>query len=84
MSIRKAFRVLAVVLVASFIPATALATPTTAGAPAPVAQQEQRVRLVRSKNIRLKAPKADKAGKTGKKARAGKVVRTKIVRRAAR
>lgn len=87
MSIRKAFRVLAVVLVASFVPATALATPTTAGAPTAVAQQAQGARLVRGKNIKIKAAKADKAGKMAKKTRArkaGKAARTKIVRRAAR
>lgn len=83
MSIRKAFRVLAVVLVAAFVPATALAAPTTAGAPAAAAQQEQGVRTVRGKAVNLKSVKAGKAGKAAK-AKPGKVVRTKLVRRPAR
>ncbi len=78
MSISKALRVLAVALVAAFIPATALAAPTTAGTQV-VAQQEG-ARIVRSKNVKLKAGKADKAGKA---TRVSKVKRSKIVRRAA-
>lgn len=77
MSIPKAFRILAVVLVAAFVPATAFATPTTAGAPA--AEPQQATRVVRGKNIKLKAAKVGKA----KGGRSGKVVRAKLARRAA-
>jgi hypothetical protein len=81
MSITKAFRVLAVVLVAAFVPATALAgTPTAA---APGAEPTQTARVARAgKTIKvLKANKAQKAGK----AKPGKANRgVKIVRRKAR
>jgi hypothetical protein len=80
MSITKAFRVLAVVLVAAFVPATALAE--TPRAAAPGAEQLQTARVAKGKNIKL--VKANKATKAGKANKAGKPGRVKIVRHKSR
>ena len=73
MSITKAFRVLAVVLVAAFVPATALAETPTAAAPGAHAMQQTRVAKAG------KGFKAHKLNKAGKAAKGGKMSR-KIVR----